>query len=192
MPLPVLAGAALVVLASVALVLGTRDILASRADERAAREIDALLGDLPHDNRPLRDRLSFPADAGQVAVYPARTAGRLTGAVVRVSAPDGYGGPVELVVAFDAAGTIRAIRIESHRETPGIGAQVADPDSRWLGGFLGHTPALDTPGAWALRRDGGQFDQLTGATVTSRAVTAALLEAARVFEAHRAEIEAGR
>src|SRR5690606_27704839 len=82
--------------------------------------------------------------------------------ILPATAGDGYGGPIELLVAVEPDGTLLGVHLVAHRETPGLGARIEPRRSDWLRQFRGVGP-------WALRSDGGQVDQLTGATVTSRA-----------------------
>jgi electron transport complex protein RnfG len=89
-------------------------------------------------------------------------------------ADDGYGGDIELIVGVRTNGNVLGVAIRKHRETPGIGARIAGADRKWLEIFQGRSLDNPRPGVWFVKGDGGAFDQITGATVTSRAVTNAI------------------
>lgn len=87
-----------------------------------------------------------------------------------VTAPDGYTGRIELLVALHINGQIQGVRVLDHRETPGLGDKIEERKSNWIYSFDGrnlHNPELSR---WAVKKDGGEFDQFTGATITPRAV----------------------
>lgn len=102
-----------------------------------------------------------------------------------VTARDGYAGPIRILVGVRYDGAVTGIRIVEHRETPGLGDRIESSRSDWVLQFDGRSlgdPAFDL---WAIRRDGGQFDQLTGASVTPRAVIGAIRETLLWFDANR-------
>lgn len=110
-------------------------------------------------------------------------------AVFASIAPHGYNAPIRLLVGIDiASGEITGVRVVSHRETPGLGDLVDIKKSNWILQFDGKS--VDDPPAsgWAVRKDGGQFDSITGATVTPRAVIGAVHDTLLYFAAHRDEI----
>ncbi len=96
------------------------------------------------------------------------------GQIYTVSTNEGYNGTIILWMALDKQGHIRGIRVREHRETPGIGDIVDHRVSSWIDQFIGSSAASPTPQDWQLDVDGGQFDHVTGATITSRAVTRAI------------------
>jgi electron transport complex protein RnfG len=97
--------------------------------------------------------------------------------LLNVVAPDGYAGPIRLLVALDSAGRVLGVRVLEHHETPGIGDRIETGRSSWIQQFVGRTLGDSPDARWALSRDGGDYDQLSGATVTSRAVTVAVRDA---------------
>lgn len=109
-----------------------------------------------------------------VPVYRARKDGWPVAAVLAPVAPDGYNGEIRLLVAIRLDGTLAGVRVLQHRETPGLGDHIETERSDWIRGFTGKSlrdPGLD---GWKVRRDGGVFDQFTGATITPRAVVNAV------------------
>lgn len=120
-----------------------------------------------------------------VTVYRARLRNRPVAVVMAPVAPGGYSGPIRLLVGILADGTVSGVRVVSHRETPGLGDKVEVERDDWILGFEGRSLGQPPREAWAVRRDGGVFDQFTGATITPRAVVSAVRDALIYFEANR-------
>lgn len=116
--------------------------------------------------------------------YRARKDGWPVAAVLSVVAPDGYNGSIELLVAINIDGTLSGVRVLQHRETPGLGDAIEVERSDWIRGFNGKSLANPASDGWKVRRDGGEFDQFTGATITPRAVVKAVREALLYFKAN--------
>ncbi|MCU0834035.1 MAG: electron transport complex subunit RsxG [Chromatiaceae bacterium] len=164
------------------------------ANERAAvlREVRAILPPGELDNDPIEDRLeiSDPVRLGaQVTqVYRARRDGDVVAVVLDPVVGNGYSGPIRLLVSVLADGSLGGVRVLSHRETPGLGDRIEVARSDWILGFsgrsLGNPPAED----WEVRRDGGEFDQFTGATITPRAVVRAVRGALELVAEQRAAL----
>lgn len=160
------------------------------ADSRARHTIAELGRVLPvdlYDNRPHEDVIWRDTGGGTpLPIYRARLDGVPSAAVLTAVAPDGYTGEIRMLVAVDAAGRVLGVRIIEHRETPGIGDAVARHG--WLSAFTGRSAADPPPDGWSLRRDGGEFDGITGATLSSRAVVVAVGRAVQYFATHRDRI----
>jgi electron transport complex protein RnfG len=94
--------------------------------------------------------------------------------VIAAVAPDGYSGSIRLLVGINRDGSLAGVRTLAHRETPGLGDRIEAQRDDWILGFAGKS--LDRPAlqAWRVKRDGGVFDQFTGATITPRAVVRAV------------------
>jgi electron transport complex protein RnfG len=103
-------------------------------------------------------------------------------------ARDGYAGPIRLLVAVDPAGRLLGVRVLEHRETPGLGDLVDARHSDWIRGFDGRALGDPPPARWTVRKDGGDFDQFTGATVTPRAVVRGVRRVLEYIELHRQEL----
>lgn len=129
----------------------------------------------------------FPVNGG-VTVYRAYREGVPAAAIFDVHAPDGYTGPIRLLVGVNARGTVTGVRVVSHRETPGLGDGIEVARSPWILGFDGHSRANTPDEQWRLRRDGGSFDQLTGATITSRAVLRTVHRTLEFHDRHRERV----
>lgn len=169
----------------------TRDDIAEqmrRAEERALLEV---VPRALHDNQMLEDTLPLPAGTPGLGlrqdrqVWLARREGEVVAVVVPAIARDGYSGDIELIVGVQADGRISGVRVLNHRETPGLGDKVDPGKSDWIHSLQGRS--LGDPGTpgWAVRRDGGVFDQFTGATITPRAVIAAIHRVLLFVDANR-------
>ncbi len=109
-------------------------------------------------------------------------------ALFAVTAPDGYAGPVRILLGIDVNGTVTGLRILEHRETPGLGDKIEESKSDWVYQFNGKSLGNPDVDEWYIRRDGGEFDQLSGASVTPRAVINAVRETLLYFETHREQV----
>jgi electron transport complex protein RnfG len=198
-PSPWRSGLTLAVLAAVcaALVALTWHFTAPRIaeNEQAALEqsltptLEDLLydNDLPESELVIQPPHELPGNE-PVRVYRVLSQGRPVAAVFVVEEPGGYAGPIRLLIAIRYSGELSGVRVLAHRETPGLGDRIEASKSDWLLQFPG-TSLEDPPrGRWTVKRDGGAFDQLTGATITTRAVVRAVKQTLLYFEAHRDEI----
>lgn len=148
---------------------------------------------LPHgsfDNDPLSEALTVNTKADPVqqaikVIYPARRGGQPVALILRVVAPDGYNGAIELLVALAPDGTVLRVRTVAHRETPGLGDGIEAEKSEWIERFRGLALGNPPESRWAVKRDGGHFDQFTGATITPRAVVKAVRKALVWFKENR-------
>ena len=167
----------------------TRSRIADNEARRILTELTTVLPAALYDNAPYRDVVQLDAGSGRpLPVYRARRNGVPTAAVLTVEAPDGYVGPVRLLVGVDSSGRVLGVHITLHSETPGVGDAVAGGTPPWVGIFTGHTPTDPPEGQWQLRQDGGTFDAIAGATVSSRSVVGAVRRAVQYFAMHKDEI----
>ncbi|MFB1634417.1 RnfABCDGE type electron transport complex subunit G [Pseudomonas sp. AP-1] len=148
------------------------------------RQLLAILPAGSYDNRPLAAALQVP-EAEQphsriIAAYRATLGTRLT-AIILLSETQGYSGVIQLSIAIAPDGRLIGSQVLEQQESPGLGARIIDPQVDWLAQFANR----QLKDRWALKRDHGDFDQLAGATVTSRAVIAALQDALSYFDKHR-------
>jgi electron transport complex protein RnfG len=163
------------------------------ANERAAllEKLQVLIPAAEHDNDMLADKIEVTDRAllgsiKPVTVYRARKAGQPVAAVFTpVVAPDGYSGPIKLLVAVQYDGTLAGVRVIAHRETPGLGDPIEETRSVWILKFTGRSLADPQPDKWKVKKDGGVFDQFTGATITPRAVVKAVDNCLQYFAANR-------
>ena len=170
----------------------TQSVTADRIDEQIRRaEAAALFEIIPpsrHDNDLLNDIVALPDSFRLGHRMPAeghiaRQAGQPVGIILPVVTPEGYSGDIRLLVGISTTGELLGVRVTNHRETPGLGDRVELKKSNWILAFDGRG-LTDERTRWAVRKDGGSFDQFTGATITPRAVVQAVYEALRFFEDH--------
>jgi electron transport complex protein RnfG len=109
-------------------------------------------------------------------------------ALFAVTARDGFSGLIRILIGVGFDGAVTGVRILQHRETPGLGDKIESAKSDWIFQFDGRSMGNPEATGWAIRNDGGDFDQLTGASVTPRAVVGAIRDTLLYFDAHRDEI----
>ncbi len=143
--------------------------------------------DLIHDARvlPANPQLGLKR-AGRA--YVARKQGVANALVLEAVAPDGYSGEIRLLIGIHADGRLAGVRVTAHNETPGLGDYIDIARSAWIKQFTGKSLADPVDAAWRVRKDGGAFDYLAGATVTPRAVIKAVNKALHFFEQNKAEL----
>ena len=171
----------------------TRDEVAAAARRQELARFEEVLGGVRFDNDLLSDRIEV-RDAEllgtpePVSVHRARLQGVPVAVVLQPVAPDGYSGAIRLMIAIAPDGRVLGVRVTQHRETPGLGDSIEARRSDWIRRFAGRS--LDDPPAarWKVRKDGGDFDQFTGATVTPRAIVGAVANALRYYSLHRDEL----
>jgi len=168
--------------------LQTADRIAE--NERAAllRSLNALVPADSIDNDIVTDNrfLDAPERLGgdRILVYFGRKQGRPVAAVFGSIVPDGYSGPMKLLVAVRMDGTLGGVRVVSHKETPGLGDKIELQKSDWILGFDNRSLNNPVLPGWGVRRDGGVFDQFTGATVTPRSIVKAVKNTLLYFREH--------
>ncbi len=162
------------------------------ANERAVL-LDRLNRILPaqlYDNDILEDVLEvvspeFLGTNEPMVVYRARSQSHPVAAILTTIAPDGYNGTIQLLVSILYDGTVAGVRVVSHRETPGLGDAIEEARSDWVFNFNGRSLTNPKEKEWGVKRDGGHFDQFTGATITPRAVVKAVYGALLYFRDNR-------
>lgn len=168
----------------------TSPAIVDAAKQLQSRERLAVLPDGSYDNQPLDHPLPTPAaqrpTSRILAAYRAELAGTPV-AIIVVTQTQGYAGPIVLSIAIATDGRLIGSQVVEQQESPGLGARLGDPRVNWLQQFANR----HLGNHWALRRDHGDFDQLSGATVTSRAVISALQEALSYFDEQRSVLLEG-
>jgi len=169
---------------------GTEERIAESERQFMLRNLHAVIKPELHDNDIFHDMITVtdPQWLGTkdpVSVFRARKNGQPVALAITPVAPDGYVGPIKILVGITTDGTILGVRVLSHRETPGLGDGIEEKRSDWVLGFNGRSLGNPKKKGWAVRRDGGQFDQFTGATITPRAIVKAVHKALKFFEMNR-------
>jgi electron transport complex protein RnfG len=124
--------------------------------------------------------------------YIALMGNTFSGAILPVEAHDAYSGDINLLVAILADGTVSGVRVLAHRETPGLGDKIDIQVSSWILSFDGKSLANPSLPQWKVIKDGGEFDQLVGATITPRAVINAVQRALQFFQLNRSKLESSK
>ncbi|MCP4300969.1 MAG: electron transport complex subunit RsxG [Gammaproteobacteria bacterium] len=197
---PVLkSGVTLAVIASIctALVALTYQLTEARivANEQAwlERSLQPALSGLFYDSGVTESKLIVPPPhelpgSEAAIIYRVYAKDIPVAALFVVSARDGYAGPIRILVGIDVEGVVSGVHVLEHRETPGLGDRVESTKSDWAKQFNGRSLVDPVAAGWTIKRDGGQFDQLSGASVTPRAITKAVKETLLYFDARSDEI----
>lgn len=154
--------------------LNTIDRIAD--NERAAlmKRLQEVVDEGSYDNDLLNDQIILPGDAFHsnepVTVYRARLQDQPTAAVFVTSSSKGYAGTIQMVVGVRMDGTISGVRVVKHNETPGLGDKMEIRRSPWVLSFNNSSLSKPELSQWGVKKDGGYFDQFTGATITPRAI----------------------
>ena len=183
----------LVAVIGTSLLTGVDTLTADRIAAQERRVILDQLGQIiprEYDNSLLEDRIVFSDDdhfpKGQlVTAYRARLNKQPVAVVLKFNAVNGYNGNISLLAGINFDGTLRGVRVISHKETPGLGDAIEVEKSNWINSFEGKSLKRPEPALWTVKRDGGSFDQFTGATITPRAVVDAVRLALEYFETNR-------
>lgn len=164
------------------------DATSSAIKVAQARDFNDLLSQvIPpelHDNSLIEDTLERTVSDQPVPFTFARQSERITAVAFRMSSA-GYSGLIDILIAVNPTGTIQGVRVTHHTETPGLGDKIEVQKGDWIRSFDGkslHNPPLER---WAVKKDGGDFDALTGATITPRAVVKGVKEGLQMFETQR-------
>lgn len=169
--------------------LQTGPLIAQQATADLTASLKAVIPGIDYDNELLADQVVINDGVGNstTTIYRARQQGEVVAVVYQVIGK-GYAGEITAVMGLDRAGHITAVRVVSHRETPGLGDKIEPAKSPWITSFIGM--GLDHPDekGWHVRKDGGEFDQFSGATITPRALVAAVKGGLDLYAAHREEI----
>ena len=171
--------------------LGSAPRIAAEQRLLDSRNLLDLLPSDSYDNQPLdhpiRIETTTLADSTLLGGYLATRGGHPVAVLLR-SQTLGYTGAIELMIAVDANGRLLGVKTLKQSETPGLGARIADWSNGWLQIFSGKSLTEPGDSGWALKKDQGQFDQIAGATITSRAVINAVHDALRYFDEHRQQL----
>jgi len=175
--------------------INTKDKIA-KAERKAAQA--ALLEILPantHDNDLLTDTWLIPESMASglniptpAKIHIARQNGISNAVIIPSIASDGYSGDIKFIVGVKKSGQIAGVRVLSHKETPGLGDKVDLKKSNWILSFDNKSLANPTIEHWKVKKDGGKFDQFTGATITPRAVVQQVAKTLKFFEDNQSAI----
>lgn len=175
--------------ASVALVSGniaTQEDIAQRIKEDMLFSLEQVIPPSNYNNDLFEDTIMVkpqPKDE-EIKVYRARMNNTIV-AVAFKSTAIGYSGPIDIIMGIDKAGTLLGVRVISHSETPGLGDKIEVKKDNWITKFTGLSLTNTDRSKWKVKKDGGQFDQFTGATITPRAVVKAIYNGLLFFAGNK-------
>lgn len=180
------AGAALVA----STYLGTKDEIDAAERAYMLRSLHEVIKPETHDNDIFSDSIEVTApeltgNGKPTTVFRARRDGQPVAVAIICTAPDGYAGPIKLLVGIREDGTLAGVRVLAHKETPGLGDYIDERRDPWIRIFDGRSLTDPEPKFWKVRRDGGKFDQHTGATVTPRAIVKAVSNALKFYDENK-------
>ena len=166
-----------------------------QANERAAllRNLNALIPSNSYDNQLFKDTREIQNEAflgtpEPVMIYRARKGEQPIASIILPVAPNGYNGRIQLLIGINYEGSLLGVRVLSHKETPGLGDNIELRRSNWILSFGGRSLTNPNTSGWAVKRDGGIFDQFTGATITPRAIVKAVHNTLTFYQQYRDEI----
>ena len=166
-----------------------------QASEREARLalFKQILPESTYDNALLKETVIIPPNAQLGNLQPttaniAKMNHRTVGVILEAIAHDGYSGDIKLLIAIRADGSISGVRVLTHKETPGLGDYIDIAHGDWIKLFNDESVNKTPVAQWQVKKDGGKFDYMVGATITPRAVVKAVLKATQFFEENKASL----
>ncbi len=171
----------------------TSDRIAQEIRKARSKALYEIAPAYTHNNDLLGE--SFGVQSAQLGLqevrqaYVARQDGMPVTVLLPVRAPDGYTGPIRMIVGIDVAtGSLSGVRVTQHKETPGLGDKIEAKKSDWIFSFDGRSLNNTPEDAWQVQKDGGDFDQLTGATITPRTIVRSVHRALLFYQAHKEQL----
>jgi electron transport complex protein RnfG len=171
---------------------GTADLIAEAERLNAQRALLEIVPQERHNNDLLTDTIAIDSAYWQSLglkkggeVHIAKQDNQPVAIIIPAIAPDGYSGAIKMIIGINMDGRIAGVRILSHTETPGLGDKIDLNKSNWITMFDAKSLNKPSLNRWKVKKDGGDFDQLTGATITPRAVVHQVKRALEYFQANR-------
>ena len=168
----------------------TKDRIAQNERDALLRSLHNIIKPDMHDNDIFNDTIQVSDSEllgtdEPIEVYIARKDGKPVSAVFASIAPNGYNGRIKLLVGVDLDVKLTGVRVISHIETPGLGDAIEEQRSDWILGFTEKSLLNPAENQWKVKKDGGYFDQFTGATITPRAIVKAVRNTLLYFRTHK-------
>ncbi|MGR3168972.1 electron transport complex subunit RsxG [Vibrio vulnificus] len=170
----------------------TKDQITLQEQKQLSSVLNQVIPQSAHDNL-LFESCTLVSDSAlgsdkAMPAYIATRNGQATAIAIESVAPDGYNGAIKIITGIDTSGTVLGTRVLSHQETPGLGDKIDLRVTDWITSFTGKQLNDDNYNSWKVRKDGGEFDQFTGATITPRAVVKAVRNTVEFVNSHREQI----
>ena len=176
---------------------GTKDQIALQQQQKLLGILNAVIDENSYDNSIQLDcalvtSVEMLGSDEPQHIYRATKQGQAIAAAIETTAPDGYSGKIQLVVGVSSSkvdsATVTGVRILDHKETPGLGDKIDLRINNWVLDFDNQIYTAEVASNWAVKKDGGQFDQFTGATITPRAVVNAVKLSVEYYLANKSAI----
>ncbi|MDA9557811.1 electron transport complex subunit RsxG [Vibrio sp.] len=156
----------------------TEDSIKEQENAQLRKTLSAVVPNDLHDNQLYQNCVnvnnSLLGTTSDVPIYIATLDSQITAYAIESYAPDGYTSPIKLLIGLNSDLNVTGVRVLNHQETPGLGDLIDIRVSDWVLSFNGKTVTPDNGNEWKVKKDGGEFDQFTGATITPRAVVKAV------------------
>lgn len=173
--------------------LATKSVIQLRLEEDLKASLEEVIPAELYDNDLLTDTVTLASTeanlgSSETVLYLAKKQGNINAVSFKFVAPDGYAGPIYLVMGIDKSGEILGVRVISHTETPGLGDKIEIKKSKWILSFNGKSLDNVSFEEFNVKKDGGIFDQFAGATITPRKVVSAIKRGLEFYRTHREEL----
>jgi electron transport complex protein RnfG len=168
--------------------IATKDAIQERQREDLLDSLAQVVPDERYDNNLLAHPLEITNEKGKPVTIYRGTIGAQVKALAWEISGQGYAGEMRLILGLDAEGKVLGVRVLSHAETPGLGDKIEVAKDPWILGFNGLSLGDPPANEWAVKKDGGRFDQFSGATITPRGVVGAIKDGLSFFQTHRTEL----
>lgn len=166
----------------------TANDISARALEDRLNSLSQVIPDTIHDNNLVKDAILMKDEqGGELTVYRATKEGKVTGVAYEIFG-SGYAGKIKLMLGVDAEGKVLGVRVLAHKETPGLGDKIETKKGDWILRFTGLSIGNPPIEKWKVKKDGGQFDQFAGATITPRGVVGAIRKGLEFFATNKAQM----
>jgi electron transport complex protein RnfG len=168
--------------------IATKEAIQARQKEDLLDSLAQVVPDERYDNDLLAHPLEIMDEKGKPVTIYRGTVGAQVNALAWEISGQGYAGEMRLILGLDAEGKVLGVRVLSHAETPGLGDKIEVAKDPWILSFNGLSLGNPPESEWAVKKDGGRFDQFSGATITPRGVVGAIKDGLAFFQAHRTEL----
>jgi len=168
----------------------TKDQIAEAERRALLKSLHSVVPTSAHNNELINDQIDLSSEKylgtkHPLPVFRARNDGQPVAAILTAVAPDGYNGKIKLLIGISYEGELHGVRVIDHRETPGLGDAIETRRSNWILTFDGHSTDNTEQKKWKVKKDSGVFDQITGATITPRAIVKAVYKALTYYHLNR-------
>jgi electron transport complex protein RnfG len=167
----------------------TKDRIKVQEQQQLLRTLHGIIEPSRYDNDIANDCIMMSApELGSNKIntaYIARKAEKVIAVAITSTAPQGYNGNIDFIMAINNDGSVSGVRVLKHQETPGLGDKIEIKKSDWIKSFTGKKILSEDDGRWAVSKDNGMFDQFTGATITPRAVIKGVKSTLNYFNQHK-------